>query len=156
MDPNIKWVGFPTHRIVETAIDPRQVDNLKREANAHPNDARPVIDLGDIFYDARQYKAAIDYYLDALDLTPNNIPIRIDLAMAYWHIQRNEEALSDLLRVLAAEPRNPRALLNLGVVYGVTRDLEAAADCWRRVIEYQPGTWDADRAREMLDKIGGR
>ncbi len=149
-------VAFPTHRIGSRTINRRQVDDLKREADRYPRDPRPAIDLGDILYDGREYGPAISWYLHVLELTPDNVDIRIDLAMAYWHDQRDVDAVSQLQGVLATQPRNPLALLNLGVIYVTQRKLPEAAEIWRRVIEVQPGTWQAQRAREMLDKIGAR
>lgn len=149
----IKWSAYPTHKVIRE-IDQQEINRLKAAANARRNDERPAIDLGDIYYDARQYDLAIDWYLDALELTPNDVEVRIDLAMAYWHSKRSATAMTHLRRVLTLAPRHALALLNMGVVHATSDMLDEAADCWRGVIQYNPGTWAAERARELLGKVG--
>jgi hypothetical protein len=151
--PKVTFGAFPTHQVIRE-IDQREISRLKVEARAHPNDERPAIALGDIYYDARQYDSAIIWYKDALGLTPNDLDVRIDLAMAYWHSQQHATAMSHLRRVLAIRPGHPLALLNMGVVHATSNSVDAAADCWRGVIQYNPGTAAAERARQLLGRIG--
>jgi len=155
VEPNVIWRGFPIH-LIKRAPEPGRYEELQRTVRAYPRDFRAFAELGAIFYDADRFDVAIEYYLDALALTPKNASIRIDLALAYWHSRQVADAQAHLLRVLDAEPWNPSALLNIGVIYAASHNLEAAAHCWRDLIAKLPTTSQAAEARKLMAKIHAR
>jgi hypothetical protein len=152
VDRNVNWYPFPAHT-PDPKPDPVRFDELGREVRAYPRDYRPLAELGAIFFDAGRHDVAINYYLDALALTPGNSNVRIDLAIAYLYVKNRTEAVSHLSRVLKAEPRHALALLNLGVAHASSGNLRAAADCWQDIIKYHPSSWQSFEARELMAKI---
>jgi CHAT domain-containing protein/Flp pilus assembly protein TadD len=104
----------------------------------------------------RDYSGAIDALLRSSELVPDP-PVLVDLGIAYALRAETESrgadyapALDALLRALRAEPRNPRALFNLAIVYERLSMMDKAVETWNRLLTIEPnGPW-ADESRRLL------
>jgi hypothetical protein len=74
-----------------------------------PNSAEPWNDAGVALYKAGQYEYACRYFAEALKRDATSVDTQINLALAYMHSGRNDEALQTTLRVLEKHPENERA-----------------------------------------------
>ena len=61
-----------------------QTKPLLQRLNANPKDVPALIELGNIYFDASQWPAAIDYYTRALNETPKNPDVRTDRGIAFY------------------------------------------------------------------------
>jgi cytochrome c-type biogenesis protein CcmH/NrfG len=138
-----------------TPLDEQRVAALRQAAADRPTDAEPRIDLGNRYFDAERYQDAVPWYESALKLTPANVAVSTDLAVAYYYLGDIDRAERQLGRSLTMDPNNAKALLNKGIVLAFGRkDLEGAASVWRSLIAAAPNSDEAAHARKGLAAIG--
>lgn len=101
-------------------------------------DPRDVIPLANLFWlrlnAMRQPRAAEAVARRRLELAPANADFRSQLAWSLVAQQRLDDALPELRRVLADEPRHPYALPNLAHVLYVTGRPEEALPYYRQLL----------------------
>ena len=139
----------------ESDVDPARVATLQEAAAAAPDDAVPRAGLGDLYFEAGQFEAAISWYEQVLVLDPANADAGTSLAVSYFYTGESERAVEAFEQVLAANPEHPRALLSLGIVkaFGL-QDLDGAQAAWEQVIAAAPGSPESVAAREAIDRLG--
>ncbi|HEX8031511.1 MAG TPA: tetratricopeptide repeat protein [Vicinamibacterales bacterium] len=135
-------------------IDPARVKALEDEAAKDPKDARPRVQLGNLFFDGEKYPDAITWYERALTLAPNNPDVSTDLGVAYYYTNQNDRALAQFDRSLAIDPKHIKTLLNVGIVRAFGKqDLAGAGQAWQRVVELAPDSPEGQAAKKGLEGI---
>ncbi len=84
----------------------------------------------------------------ALNMNPNDLAARYNLALAYKLAGMTELAVNELVRVSEAQPDFADVHYELGVLYLKTGRVEEAKGCFRRVLELEP---EHPRARKALE-----
>ncbi|MEM1063251.1 MAG: DNA-directed RNA polymerase subunit alpha C-terminal domain-containing protein [Planctomycetota bacterium] len=102
-----------------------------------------LADRGDTF-------GAVEYFERAVDMDPKHGPALFRLAALNDLVGNDTEAIQYYERSLSKPPLFLGALLNLGILYEDTENYQAAAYCFRRVLEVYP---DHERARMFLKDI---
>lgn len=111
------------------------VDELKRD----PMDAGLLTKLGNLYYDAEQYRTAIEYYERSLKLQPADTSVRTDLATAYWYTGATDAAIAEFQKTLTYDPTKANALFNLGIVkWKGKRDTAGAIADWQKLLAANP------------------
>ncbi len=96
--------------------------------------------LGNLYYDAKQYPTAIDYYERALKLRPADAAVRTDLGTAYWYQGDADAAIAEFHKALSYEPNRANALFNLGIVkWKGKKDAAGAIEEWQKLLATSPG-----------------
>ena len=135
-------------------IDPARVKALEEEAAKDPKDARPRVQLGNLFFDGEKYPDAITWYEQALTLAPNNADVSTDLGVAYYYTNQNDRALAQFDRSLSIDPKHIKTLLNVGIVRAFGKqDLAGAGQAWQRVVEIAPDSPEGQAAKKGLEGI---
>ena len=136
-------------------VDPARVATLEEAAAADPDDAAARSALGDLYFEARQFAAAIPWYEEVLTLDPSDADSGASLGVSYFYDGQAERAVEAFDRVLAANPEHPRTLLSLGIVkaFGL-QDLDGAREAWEQVIAVAPGTPESGAARDAIERMG--
>ncbi|MXY16937.1 MAG: tetratricopeptide repeat protein [Acidobacteria bacterium] len=136
-------------------VDPARVATLEEAAAADPDDAAARSALGDLYFEARQFAAAIPWYEEVLTLDPADADSGASLGVSYFYDGQAERAVEAFDRVLAANPEHPRTLLSLGIVkaFGL-QDLDGAREAWEQVIAVAPGTPESGAARDAIERMG--
>ncbi len=136
-------------------VDPARVATLEEAAAADPDDAAARSALGDLYFEARQFAAAIPWYEEVLALDPAAADAGASLGVSYFYDGQSERAVEAFDRVLAANPEHPRTLLSLGIVkaFGL-QDLDGAREAWEQVIAVAPGTPESGAARDAIERMG--
>ena len=136
-------------------VDPARVATLEEAAAADPEDAAARKALGDLYFEARQFAAAIPWYEEVLALDPAAADAGASLGASYFYDGQSERAVEAFDRVLAANPEHPRTLLSLGIVraFGL-QDLAGAREAWERVIAVAPGSPEGAAARDAIERLG--
>ena len=91
--------------------------------------ARELIQRGDVFYATLQAAEALEYYLPAEKLEPNNVRLLVRIAREYRHLMSDATNASEKLqfgitavdfaqRAVALAPNNPEAQLAVAISYG--------------------------------------
>jgi tetratricopeptide (TPR) repeat protein len=135
-------------------LDEAHVNALKSVAEREPSNAKPRIELADLYFDAERYDDAIKWYGEAVKLRPNDVNVRTDLGVSYYYTNQPDKALTEFERSLAIDPKHAKTLLNLGIVRAFGKqDLEGASQAWQQVIKVAPDSPEGQAAKRALDSL---
>jgi tetratricopeptide (TPR) repeat protein len=126
---------------------------LEQARREHPKSAAPLAMLGDLDLELQTYDAAIAHLTAALALAPANLDARNRLAVAYkakGGVADVAEALGQIAKVLARDPKNALALYTRAEIYANQNRDELALPDAEEVVELQPQN---SRGRALLGKI---
>ena len=135
-------------------IDDAKVTALKSVAEREPSNAKPRIDLGNLYFDAERYDDAISWYEAALKLTPRDVNLSTDLGVCYYYTNQPDKALAQFDKSLAIDPKHAKTLLNLGIVRAFGKqDLAGATKAWEQVMAIDPNSPEGQAAKRALDTL---
>lgn len=107
--------------------------------------------IGNIYYDAQQYKASIDYYGRALNFKPSEASVRTDMATAYWFMGNADTAIAEFNKSLTYAPNNSNTLFNLGIVkWQGKHDVAGAEADWKKLLAANPKYEGRDKVEQMM------
>jgi tetratricopeptide (TPR) repeat protein len=135
-------------------VDQAQVKALTSVAEREPQNARPRVDLGNLYFDAEKYDDAIRWYNEAMKLSPNDVNVSTDLGVCYYYTNQPDKALAQFERSLALDPKHAKTLLNVGIVRAFGKqDLDGAVKAWQDVLRVAPDSQEAQAAKRALDSL---
>jgi cytochrome c-type biogenesis protein CcmH/NrfG len=118
-----------------------------------PADYDSLVKLGNMFYDAQQFPAAIEYYDRALTIHPENPDVRTDMGTAYWYSGNADKALAAMETSLKYRPGHPQTLFNLGwVKWQGKADPKGAIEAWERLLKTNPDYPQKQQVEQYIAK----
>ena len=136
------------------ALDQERVKALEAAAAQNAKDAQPRVQLGNMFFDAEQFSQAINWYEQAIKISPNDANVSTDLGVAYYYTNQPDRALAQFEHSLRVDPAHIKTLLNVGIVRAFGKqDLPGAARAWQQVVDLSPNSPEGQAARKGLDGI---
>ncbi len=99
---------------------------------------------GTRYLERRQPEKAIKCFEKAYAIDPTRLEGRLNLGAALYLVKRPEEALGHLRYVLALEPHNTIALLNLAATYDALGDIKHSIETLETLVEGRPNWVDAN------------
>lgn len=123
---------------------------LERARREHPKNAEPLTVLGDLDIEMQTYDTAIGHLRAALALAPADVDARDRLALAYKARGDPTNALAQLAKVLARDPKNALAYYLRAQIYSDRKEDARALPDAQKAIELQPQNHPA---RILLAKI---
>jgi tetratricopeptide (TPR) repeat protein len=131
-----------------------QAAPLIAKLKADPKNTELIISIGNLYYDAKQYSPAINYYGQALKINPADASVRTDLATAYWYTGDPDTALTEFDKALSYVPNNPNTLFNRGMVkWQGKMDAQGALADWKKLLATNPNYQDKDQVQKMIDEV---
>jgi cytochrome c-type biogenesis protein CcmH/NrfG len=128
-----------------------QAGPLIEKLKADPNNAGLLENIGNVYYDAQQYPAAIDYYQRALKIEPANTGVRTDMATAYWYTGNADTAIVEFQKSLSYDPNKANTLFNLGIVeWQGKMDIDKATAAWQKLLDKNPNYEGKDKVLELM------
>ena len=138
------------HPVITTEND---FDNLKKAAEAAPDNSALQLDLANKLYDAGRYQDAVVYYQRALKQDPDNVNVMTDLGTALFYSGHPDEALDEYNRSLQINPRHSQALHNLVIVYlQGKKDINAAREALNRLKVVDPANPSIASLQAMINQ----
>ena len=135
-------------------LDETKVNALKAVAERDASNARPRVELGNLYFNAERYDDAIKWYGDALKLSPKDVNVSTDLGVCYYYSNQPDKALEQFARSLAIDPKHAKTLLNIGIVKAFGKqDLEGAMQAWQQVIAIAPDAPEGQAAKRALESL---
>ncbi len=148
--PSMGAMGQVTPEQMKHMADAQAAPLLER-LNSEPHNAQLLADLGNLYYDAQQYPAAIDYYQRSLQVQPGNTNVRTDMATAMWALGDADKAIEQLNTVLKAEPTKPNALMNLGIMqWRGKMNAPAAVAAWEKLLAANPNFEAKGKVQQLI------
>jgi tetratricopeptide (TPR) repeat protein len=137
-----------------TIVDEAKVNALKSVAEKEPKNAKPRVELGNLYFDAERYDDAIAWYEQAVALQPNDENLSTDLGVCYYYTNQPDKALVRFDASLKINPKHVKTLLNLGIVRAFGKqDLAGATQAWEQVIAIDPAGAEGQAAKRALDTL---
>src|SRR5512137_1753614 len=104
-----------------------------------PHNLAALIALGNAYFDAAQWKLAVQYYEQALRLNPHLADVVTDMGICFRNLGMPDRAITQYEKALTMEPAHQNALFNLGIVYGFDRkDYARAIAYWEQLLHVAP------------------
>ena len=142
----------PTTRAA--VLNEQEVTALKSVAEREKANARPRVQLGNLYFDAEKYDDAIKWYGEALALEPKDVNVRTDLGVCYYYTNQPDKALEQFDKSLSIDPNHAKTLLNVGIVRAFGKqDLDGATKAWQQVIKVAPDSPEGQAAKRALDSL---
>jgi tetratricopeptide (TPR) repeat protein len=138
------------------------VDAYRKALELDPRSTGALVNLGTIYFNARNWKEAERYYTTALDVDPQYALAHFDLANLYDERGERAKALEHYLAALRVSPNYADAHYNIALVYQGSNQPMKAARHWAAYLKLDPSSQWATLARRELAKlreatvVGGR
>jgi tetratricopeptide (TPR) repeat protein len=130
-----------------------QAKPIVEKLKSDPKDTAALVQLGDLRFDAAQYKEAITYYERSLALDPKNTRVRGDMANAYAYTGNPDRAISEYQTALKYDPKHGVSLLNLGMVQWHDKgDVKSAVATWEKLIKVNPQFAEQVHVEQLIAK----
>jgi cytochrome c-type biogenesis protein CcmH/NrfG len=142
--------ALPSAQELRRAAD-RQATRLLEKLKTDPTNATLLTNLGNLYYDAKQYSTAILYYERSLKAQPADTSVRTDMGTAYWYNGDADRAIAQLQKALADEPTKADTLFTLGVVeFQGKHDAKMAIATWRKLLDTNPGYENKEKVLQLI------
>jgi len=134
-----------------------QLAPLLDQLKSDPANADLLAQIGNTYYDAKQYPAAIDYYERSLKSQPANASVRTDLGTAYWYNGEPDAAISEFNEALIYQPNKPDTLFNLGIVkWQGKKDTDGAIAAWEKLLATNPNYENKEKVQSLIAQVRQR
>ena len=131
-----------------------QVAPMLEQLKSDPKNTDLLAQIGNTYYDAKQFPAAIEYYERILQIRPAEISVRTDLGTAYWYNGDTDTAIQQLDQALAYDANYANALFNLGVVkWQGKQDGKGALAAWQKLLDTNPNYENKDKVLEFVSQV---
>jgi transglutaminase-like putative cysteine protease/cytochrome c-type biogenesis protein CcmH/NrfG len=95
----------------------RAIELYMRGKAEYPLDYRFPLRLGDLYFNRELYRLAMDEFLAANELIPDDTPLLYRLSQTAGNLNENKTAADFLERLLVLDPENHEAIGSLGWIY---------------------------------------
>ena len=134
-----------------------QTAPLLQQLKADPQNAALLAQVGNPYYDAKQYPAAIIYYEPSLKLQPSDTSVGTDLGTAYWYTGDADGAIAQFTKVLAIAPTKPDTLFNLGIVkWQGKKDVQERSSLGRHLLDANPNYENREKVLQLVAQAQNR
>lgn len=135
---------------------------------ANPKDASSWVNLGNSYFDAgeqsrqagkkeeavRYWQNAVQAYQRALELNPDDVNARTDMAILYSRLGQLDKGIEEARKSTQIDPKHALSRFNLGVLLGQARKKQEAAVELQTFLKLDPKAPQAAEARKMLVELG--
>ncbi|MFO8063289.1 MAG: hypothetical protein R6V29_01490 [Spirochaetia bacterium] len=132
---SVDWYTERALEAVDSENDTRAVELLKEGQERHPQAVRLYATLGDLYFDEELYRLALAEYQQAERIDPNNFNVIHSAGLSLGRLNRDNEAVRYLERVVELYPDSLEAYADLGWMYFKTHQLEAGEELMLEAIE---------------------
>lgn len=142
--------GVPSEQQLKEAAETQATPMLEK-LQSDPNNAGLLAELGNIYYDAKLYPKAIEYYERSLKMQPANTSVRTDLGTAYWYIGNADSAIAQFNKSLTYDPNKADTLFNLGIVkWQGKQDGPGAIAAWQKLLAANPAYPNRNGVEQLI------
>jgi len=140
----LEQTGAAAEQVIEAYTKALELD---------PTSAGALVNLGTIYFNARDWKEAERYYLQAIQVDPNYALAHFDLANLYDERGNRAAALEHYESALRISPNYADAHYNLALLFQAANQPMKAAGHWSAYLKLDPASNWASIARRELAKL---
>jgi len=123
------------------------------ELGVDMKDPAALAELGDRYFESRNYGQAIELYKKVIELKPDDMDTYNDLGLAYFYSKQSELAVTTLKKGTEVMPSFQRIWLSYGFVLMSTGSNEEAKTALKTAADLEPGSEVAQEANRMLGLV---
>ena len=128
----------------------KQAEPLLAKLKTNPKDAELLNQIGTLYRATHQFKTAIDYYQKSLEIKPDNVGARTDLASCMYYMGDVDGALAELEKSLSYDPKHVGTLVNIGIIrWKGKNDVNGAVAIWQKALKLSPDP----QSKQMLEHM---
>src|SRR5215467_6203880 len=117
----------------------KQAEPLLGKLRSDPKNSELLNEIGTVYRLTHQFQTAESYYQKVLELNPENVGARTDMASCMFYRGDADGAIGQLERVLTYDPKHAGALLNLGLIrWQAKSDAQGAIEAWTTLLKDNP------------------
>jgi tetratricopeptide (TPR) repeat protein len=125
----------------------------EKAAEIDPTSAGALVNLGTVYFNARNWRLAEEFYRRAVDVDPNYALAHFNLGNLYDERGDRSGALDHYLAAISIHPRYADAHYNVALLYQAMGQPLKAVRHWKAYLTMDPGSAWATIARRELAKI---
>ncbi len=95
----------------------KALEYCRRASEAEPANPNHAVGFGAALVQAKQYETAVTVLRKIVDIVPDNVTARANLASALFQLKRSAEARTEFIWLTAAQPKNAGPYLFLGILF---------------------------------------
>lgn len=119
-----------------------------------PKSADALIKLGNLLMDNSRFAEAVDAYGKALEITPNDVNVRVDMGTCYRRLGKLDITVQEYRKALAIDPNHLNAHLNLAVVLAYDfNDKKGGIAELEKYLELAPNAPNVPQIKEEIAKL---
>jgi len=112
---------------------------LESEVKKNPQNASAWTQMGNIYFDNKEYQKAIFAYQKSVEIEPNNPNVVTDLGVMYRRAGQSKKAVEAFDRAIQIDPKHEVSRFNKGIVLlHDLNDLDGAIKAWEELVEVNP------------------
>jgi tetratricopeptide (TPR) repeat protein len=140
----LEQTGAPMEEIIEAYRNAAEID---------PTSAGALVNLGTVYFNARNWREAEQHYRKALEVDPHYALAYFNLGNLYDEKGERSEALTHYLSAIRFQSNYADAHYNVALLYQSTGQLLKAMGHWRLYLKLDPNSSWAVIARRELAKL---
>jgi len=129
------------------------IDAYRKASEIDPGSAGALVNLGTVFFNARDWREAERNYLKALDVDPEYALAHFNLGNLYDERGHRSEALKHYQAALHIHPHYADAHYNIALLYQSTDQPLKAVRHWKQYLKLDPHSTWSSIARRELEKL---
>lgn len=116
----------------------KQAQPLLAQLQSTPNDPELLAKVGYIYYAARNFKQASEYYKRSVDIK-DDLVVRTELGRADYYAGDPDSALAEFEKIVKIDPNNANAMYNIGLIkWQHNFDANGAVAAWKQILKKNP------------------
>jgi len=134
------------------------VEFLKRANELKPDNYEVIVQLGNSYFDSKQYLEAEKWYAAALAKKADDVNVRTDMGLTFMFRAPADydRAIKEFNQSLAVNPKHTQTLQNLTVAYTKKGDAEKARSTLARLETEDPTNSALAQLRSDVQKIAAK
>lgn len=131
----------------------KQAEPLLAQLKTNPNDASLLSQVGNVYYDTRNFEEAIQWYDKSLKIDPKNADVRTDLGTSYYYLGNADRAIEEFHTVLKYEPKHAQTMFNLAMVQWQGKgDTKSAVESWQQLLKAVPDYPERAKVEQLIEQ----
>ena len=112
--------------------------SLEKAIKIKPDDHDVYNNMGNAYYDLKEYKKAIECYKKAIELKPDYYDAHYNMGNAYDDLKEYEKAIECYKKAIELKPDDHDVHYNMGNAYYDLKKYGKAIECYEKALEIEP------------------
>jgi tetratricopeptide (TPR) repeat protein len=131
-----------------------KLQTLEQMSGSDPKNADYKVQIGNAYYDLRQFQKAIEAYQQSLAIRPQDPNVETDMGTCYHFLGQQDNALEAFDRVLSYRPNFPQALFNKGIVLiEDKKDIKGGIAVWEQLLRTDPSFPEKGQIEQRIRQL---